>query len=263
MPKRSRSSPAKSTPRPAPRATEDERLLEFRPVGERRAFTSTDPWRVLRITGEFVEGFDALSDVGAAVAIFGSARSPSNDRWYKLATETARVLGEHHLAIITGGGPGIMEAGNKGARQARTLSIGLNIELPHEQSANPYIDRIIDFRYFFVRKTMFVKYACAFIVFPGGFGTLDELFEAVTLVQTGKIKHFPIVLMGKSYWSGLVDWMRTALVRHNMIAPEDLDLLQLTDEPSEAAQIVLDAARQFMAAGDPHVAPYTREDRHE
>jgi hypothetical protein len=205
---------------------------------------------VLRITGEFVEGFDALSDVGPAVAIFGSARSTPTDRWYKLAVETARMLGEHRLAIITGGGPGIMEAGNKGARRSGTLSIGLNIELPHEQNSNAFIDRGIDFRYFFVRKTMFVKYACAFIVFPGGFGTLDELFEAVTLVQTGKVKHFPIVLIGKSYWAGLMDWLRTSLVKHNMIAPEDLDLLQITDEPAEAVRIVLDSARRFFPATD-------------
>jgi len=260
MRKRSTSSRSKQPGvRPPHRATEDERLLEFRPVGERRAFTSTDPWRVLRITGEFVEGFDALSDVGAAVALFGSARTTPQDRWYKLAVETARLLGDHHLAVITGGGPGIMEAGNKGAKQSGTLSIGLNIELPHEQGANPFIDRMIDFRYFFVRKTMFVKYACAFIVFPGGFGTLDELFEAVTLVQTGKIKHFPIVLMGASYWGGLIEWMRSTLVKHRMIDAGDIDLLQITDEPAEAVQIVLDAARQFLAAGDPHVTPYTTE----
>jgi uncharacterized protein (TIGR00730 family) len=247
MRKPSKSSRADPAAKPVERRpTEDERLFEFRPVRDRRTFTSTDPWRVLRIEGEFVEGFDALADVGAAVAIFGSARSNPKNHWYKLAVETARLFGEQGLAIITGGGPGIMEAANKGARQAGTMSIGLNIELPHEQGANAYLDRLINFRYFFVRKTMFVKYTCAFVVFPGGFGTLDELFEAMTLVQTGKIKHFPVVLVGSSYWAGLVDWIRTQLLPNGMIDADDLNLFHVTDEPAEAVRLVLEAARRLL-----------------
>src|SRR2546425_4027188 len=173
MSRRSKSSPADAGRSIGKRRTEDERLFEPRPIRERRAFTHTDPWRVLRITGEFVAGFDELSDVEWAVAIFGSARTRAANPWYRRAVDTARRLGEEKFAIITGGGPGIMEAANQGAREAGTVSIGLNIELPHEQAANPYLDRVINFRYFFVRKTMFVKYAHAFVVFPGGFGSMD------------------------------------------------------------------------------------------
>src|SRR5262245_38382260 len=189
MPRRSKSSKPESERAIGKRTTEDERLLEPAPARERDAFTHTDPWRVLRITGEFVEGFDELADVEWAVVVFGSARTGRDKHWYQRAVETARRLGEEKFAIITGGGPGIMEAANKGAREAGALSIGLNIELPHEQYANPYLDREIDFRYFFVRKTMFVKYARAFVVFPGGYGSMDELFEALTLIQTGKVKN--------------------------------------------------------------------------
>ena len=215
---------------------------------ERRAFTHTDPWRVLRITGEFVEGFDELSDLDWAVAIFGSARTGPASPWYVRAVETAKRLGQEKFAIITGGGPGIMEAANKGAREAGTVSIGLNIELPHEQFANRFLDRVINFRYFFVRKTMFVKYARAFVVFPGGYGSMDELFEALTLIQTGKITNFPVVLMGGDYWQGLVGWLEQVVAREGNIAPEDVYLFHVTDDPAEAVRIIVDARRRMMAA---------------
>jgi len=186
--------------------TEDERLLTQGPR-ERRAFTKTDSWRVLRIMGEFVEGFDTLSDVYSAVTVFGSARTPPDDPAYEQAVETARMLAQEGFPIITGGGPGIMEAANRGCREGNGLSIGCNIELPFEQGLNPYVERAIDFRYFFVRKTMFVKYSTAFVVFPGGYGTMDELFEALTLIQTGKVNHFHLILFGRAYWQGLVDWL--------------------------------------------------------
>jgi uncharacterized protein (TIGR00730 family) len=223
--------------------TEDERL--FQPVSERSEFTHSDPWRVLRITGEFVAGFDDLSDIVSAVAIFGSARTPPNHPWYQIAIETARLLGQEHFAIITGGGPGIMEAANRGAREGGTVSIGLNIELPHEQAPNPYLDRMVNFHYFFVRKTMFVKYASAFVVFPGGYGSMDELFEALTLIQTGKIKNFPVVLMGRAYWKGLLDWMSTVVLPAGNIAADDLKLLHLTDEPADAVRIIVEARKQL------------------
>src|SRR2546422_714863 len=190
-----------------PPVTEDERLLAQVPR-ERRAFVKTDSWRVLRIMGEFVEGFDTLSDVYNAVTVFGSARTPPEDPYYEKAVETARMLAEEGFPIITGGGPGIMEAANRGAQEGNGLSIGCNIELPFEQGLNPYVERAINFRYFFVRKTMFVKYSTAFIVFPGGYGTMDELFEALTLIQTGKVKYFPVILFGLEYWKGLAGWLR-------------------------------------------------------
>ncbi|MBI4502473.1 MAG: TIGR00730 family Rossman fold protein [Gemmatimonadetes bacterium] len=245
MGQRSKSSRLEPVERP-PQAvgrTEDERL--FQPVKERGEFTHSDPWRVLRITGEFVEGFDELSDIVSAVAIFGSARTPPHHPWYKIAIETARLLGKEHFAIITGGGPGIMEAANKGAREGGTVSIGLNIELPHEQAPNPYLDRMVNFRYFFVRKTMFVKYAHAFVVFPGGYGSMDELFEALTLIQTGKIKNFPVVLMGRTYWKGLIDWMSTVVMPGGNIAPGDLKLVHVTDEPEDAVRIIVEARRRL------------------
>jgi uncharacterized protein (TIGR00730 family) len=249
---------SQATPSPGPefpalhrpigqRRTEDERLFEPRPLRERRAFTHTDPWRVLRITGEFVEGFDVLADLDSAVAIFGSARTPPGHPWYDLAVETARRLGEANFAVITGGGPGIMEAGNKGAQQAGTLSVGLNIELPHEQSANSFLDRVLYFRYFFVRKTMFVKYAMAFVVFPGGYGSLDELFEALTLIQTGKIQNFPIILMGAAYWRGLVEWLNQVVAEERNVALEDLHLFHVTDEPAEAVRIVVEARHRLLS----------------
>ena len=220
--------------------TEDERLLTA-PPPERAAFTSTDPWRVLRILGEFVEGFDTLSDVRNAVTIFGSARTPGDDPYYAKAVETARLLAKQGFAIITGGGPGIMEAANRGAQEGSGLSIGCNIELPFEQGTNAYVERSINFRYFFVRKTMFVKYSTGFIVFPGGFGTMDELFEALTLIQTGKVKNFPVILFGVTYWSGLVEWLTARVVAEGKISAADLELFHVTDHPAEAVTWVMQA----------------------
>jgi uncharacterized protein (TIGR00730 family) len=224
--------------------TEDERLLTPTPPhpAERRAsFTSTDPWRVLRIMGEFVEGFDTLADVRNAVCVFGSARTPTSDTYYQSGLETARLLAKEGFAIITGGGPGIMEAANRGAQEGNGLSIGCNIELPFEQGTNAYVQRSINFRYFFVRKTMFVKYSTAFVVFPGGYGTMDELFEALTLVQTGKVKQFPVVLFGRAYWQGLVDWLRDRVAGEGKIATEDLQLFRVTDQPEEAVRWIVEA----------------------
>jgi len=220
--------------------TEDERLLTV-PPQERRAFVHTDPWRVLRIMGEFVEGFDTLSDVRNAVSIFGSARTKSDDPYYEKAVETARLLARQGVPIITGGGPGIMEAANRGAQEGNGLSIGCNIELPFEQGTNPYVERSINFRYFFVRKTMFVKYSTAFIVFPGGFGTMDELFEALTLIQTGKVTMFPVVLFGREYWNGLIQWLEDRVVGEGKVDTKDLELLHVTDHPAEAVGWVLKA----------------------
>ncbi|OLC03049.1 MAG: Rossman fold protein, TIGR00730 family [Gemmatimonadetes bacterium 13_1_40CM_4_69_8] len=220
--------------------TEDERLLTATP-SERRAFTRTDPWRVLRILGEFVEGFDTLSDVQNAVTIFGSARTPADDLYYDKAVETARLLAREGFPIITGGGPGVMEAANRGAQEGNGLSIGCNIELPFEQGTNAYVERAIHFRYFFVRKTMFVKYSTAFVVFPGGFGTMDELFEALTLIQTGKVKHFPVVLFGADYWSGLVEWLRERVAGEGKINTADLELFHVTDDPMDAVRRILKA----------------------
>ena len=214
------------------RRTEDERLLEA-------AFTQTDPWRVLRIMGEFVEGFEELAELGPAVTIFGSARVGSEDPTYASAVEVARLLGEAGFTIVTGGGPGIMEAGNRGAREAGALSVGLNIELPFEQHVNPYVDISVDFRYFFVRKTMLVKYSQAFVIFPGGLGTLDELFEALTLIQTGKVRNFPVVLFGSEYWRGLTDWLAGPMLSEGKISPADLDLLVMTDSPAEVRDRIL------------------------
>src|SRR3954467_12968933 len=204
-------------------STADEHLLQRHDA----TFLHTDPWRILRITGEFVEGFDQLADVGVAVAVFGSARPPADDPTYVPARETARLLVADGFGVITGGGPGIMEAANMGAAEAGGVSIGCNIELPHEQHSNTYANLSMEFRYFFVRKTMFVKYSEAFVVFPGGFGTLDELFEALTLVQTGKIHRFPIVLYDSAYWGEMLGWMERSLLEQGMISPEDPDLLQL------------------------------------
>jgi uncharacterized protein (TIGR00730 family) len=222
------------------RMTEDERLLEV--DGEAaRQFTHTDPWRVLRIMGEFVEGFDSLAGTGPAVSIFGSARLKEGDPSYTSAVETARLLAEAGFAIITGGGPGLMEAANRGARLANGHSIGCTIELPFEERANPYIDLEVRFRYFFVRKTMFVKYASAFVIFPGGFGTLDELFEALTLIQTGKVHNFPIVLVGAAYWEGLLRWFRDTVISEGKISQADLELLRVCDEPTEVRDIIVQA----------------------
>jgi uncharacterized protein (TIGR00730 family) len=219
--------------------TEDEKLLQ-RPHAE-ADFIRSDPWRVLRIMSEFIEGFDVLATTEKGVAVFGSARVGPDDPQYGKAVEVSRLLAEAGFAIITGAGPGIMEAANKGARLGGSPSIGCNIELPFEQGANPYVDTLVNFRYFFVRKTMFIKYSSAFIIFPGGFGTLDELFEAVTLIQTGKIYQFPVILMGRHYWAGLLRWLNTRVLAEKKISPGDLDLLLLTDDPEEAATAVITA----------------------
>src|SRR6184192_4292377 len=219
--------------------TEDEKLLQA--PSEAADFTRTDPWRVMRIMGEFIEGFDNLATVTKGVTIFGSARTDPEDPQYGAAQETARLLAEAGFAIITGAGPGIMEAANKGARMAGGRSIGCNIELPFEQGANPYVDTLINFRYFFVRKTMFIKYSNAFIIFPGGFGTLDEAFEALTLIQTGKIYQFPVILFGRHYWAGLIRWIQTRVLGEQKISAGDVDLMIMTDDPREAARIVVDA----------------------
>jgi uncharacterized protein (TIGR00730 family) len=196
---------------------------------------------VLRIMAEFIEGFDTLASVDKGVTIFGSARVGPDDPHYEAAQETARLLAEAGFAIITGAGPGIMEAANKGARLGKGRSIGCNIELPFEQGANPYVDTLINFRYFFVRKTMFVKYSMAFIIFPGGFGTLDELFEALTLIQTGKIYQFPVIMFGRHYWAGLIRWLQSRVLQERKISPGDMDLMLLTDDPVEAANAVIAA----------------------
>jgi uncharacterized protein (TIGR00730 family) len=223
--------------RPGPRVTQDEQLLE---TPKQEDFTRSDTWRVLRITGEFVEGFDNLASVTRAVAIFGSARTRPEDPQYLAAQETAALLTRAGFGVITGGGPGIMEAANRGAFEAGGLSIGCNIELPFEQRSNPYLTRSLTFKYFFVRKTMFVKYSMGFIIFPGGFGTLDELFEALTLIQTGKARNFPVVLVDSDYWGELMDWVRGELLADGMISPEDLDLLHVTDDLEHAVEVVLD-----------------------
>jgi uncharacterized protein (TIGR00730 family) len=215
--------------------TEDARLLD---TPGQTDFRRDEAWRVMRIQSEVVEGIDNLSSIGKAVSIFGSARTSSDDPYYAAARRTAALLAGAGFAVITGGGPGIMEAANRGARDVQGRSVGCNIELPFEQAANPYVDTVINFRYFFVRKTMFVKYSWAFVIFPGGFGTLDELFEALTLIQTGKISHFPVVLFGTAYWRGLHAWMRDQLLAGGKIAPADLELLQMTDDPEEAAEII-------------------------
>jgi uncharacterized protein (TIGR00730 family) len=219
--------------------TEDEKLLQA--VSDRTDFTQTDTWRVMRIMGEFIEGFDDLAHVEKGVAIFGSARTHPEDPQYGAAQEVARLLAVAGFAIITGAGPGIMEAANKGAQEGGGQSIGCNIELPFEQGANPYVDTLVNFRYFFVRKTMFIKYSNAFIIFPGGYGTLDEAFEALTLIQTGKIYQFPVILFGRHYWAGLIRWIQSRVLGEGKISPGDLDLMILTDDPQEAAHAVISA----------------------
>jgi uncharacterized protein (TIGR00730 family) len=201
-------------------------------------FTITDPWRVLRIMSEFVNGFDVLAHIPPSVAIFGSARTKEDSPYYEAAVETARLLALKGFGIITGGGPGVMEAANKGAQEGNNLSIGCNIELPFEQDSNAFLDISVDFRYFFIRKTMFVKYSNAFIIFPGGFGTMDELFEALTLIQTKKVSNFPVILYGSTYWSGLISWMRETMLLEKNIGSSDLDLLCLADDPAEICEIV-------------------------
>ncbi len=211
--------------------TTDQRLLDSRGPTD---WVHTDPWRVLRIQSEFVEGFGALAELGPAVSIFGSARTKPDDPMYDAARQIAAKLCGEGYAVITGGGPGVMEAANRGASECGGVSVGLGIELPHEQGMNEFVDLGINFRYFFVRKTMFVKYAQGYVVMPGGFGTMDELFEALTLAQTQKITSFPIVLFGTSYWGGLIDWLRTSMLADGKVNVEDIDSLHLTDDVDEA-----------------------------
>jgi hypothetical protein len=241
-----------------PRVTEDEKLLRLPAEAARPDdFTRTDTWRAMRILGEFIEGFDRLATVTKAVTVFGSARVGPADPWYGVAREVSRLLASEGFSVVTGAGPGIMEAANRGAREGGGRSIGCNIELPFEQHANPYVDTLINFRYFLVRKMMFIKYSAAFLIFPGGFGTLDELFEALTLIQTGKIYQFPVILFGRHYWAGLVRWLQARALREGKIAATDIDLFMLTDDPAQAAQVVLDAyAAQIRMAGE-------REEREE
>jgi uncharacterized protein (TIGR00730 family) len=199
---------------------------------------SGDPWMVFKIMGEFVEGFDAMKNIGPCVSIFGSARTKPNNPHYKMGVNVAKELGKRGYSIITGGGPGAMQAGNEGAQKIGTKSIGLNIVLPSEQDPNPYQDLELHFKYFFTRKVCFAKYALAYVVLPGGFGTMDEFFEALTLIQTGKMRNFPIVLMGKSYWGGLIRWIKKSMVEEGTISPGDLDLFYMTDDPVEAAEVI-------------------------
>jgi uncharacterized protein (TIGR00730 family) len=225
--------------------TQDEQLFKTPAPDE---FTRSDTWRVFRIMGEFVEGFDELAATTRGVSVFGSARTPTTHPFYRMAQETGALLAEAGFTVITGGGPGIMEAANRGAFEAGGTSIGCNIELPFEQHENPYLTRSLTFDYFFVRKTMFVKYSAAFVIFPGGFGTLDELFEALTLIQTRKIKNFPVVLVGTEYWGGMMRWIEERLLGDGMIADPDLRLLRLTDSPAEVVEIISqsqDALRQI------------------
>jgi len=231
-----------------PGTTTDQRLLDNK---GRADWLHTDPWRVMRIQSEFVEGFGALAELGPAVSVFGSARIPVDSPHYTLGREVGRALARAGYAVITGGGPGAMEAANRGALEAGGASVGLGIELPFEAGLNPYVDLGVNFRYFFARKTMFVKYAQGFIVLPGGFGTLDELFEALTLVQTQKVTSFPLVLIGSDYWGGLHQWLDGTLAEHGTISREDRALLQLTDDVDEAVRIIIDS--------EPSVPPHRPE----
>jgi uncharacterized protein (TIGR00730 family) len=235
-------------------STTDQRLLDTRGPSD---WVHTDPWRVLRIQTEFVEGFGLLAELPRAVSVFGSARTPRDAAEYALAQRLGAALAEAGWAVITGGGPGVMEATNRGASEAGGLSVGLGIELPFEQSLNEWVDLGLEFRYFFARKTMFVKYAQAFVILPGGFGTLDELFEALTLVQTRKVNQFPVILMGRDFWAPMLDWVRGTLAGQGYVSPEDLDLFQVTDEVDEAVRIIDEAYRRRedrppVATGEEH-----------
>ncbi len=216
--------------------TDDEVLLRSpEPEDE---YKTSDSWRVFRILGEFVGGFDSMATITKGVSVFGSARTRETDEFYKAAVETGRLLAEAGFEVITGGGPGIMEAANRGAFEAGKVSVGCNIELPFEQSANPYLTKSLTFKYFFVRKTVFIKYSNAYIIFPGGFGTMDELFEALTLIQTRKIRNFPVVLFGSQYWQGLLAWISTTMLDERNINAEDLGLIYLTDSPKDAVDFI-------------------------
>ncbi|XXM85128.1 TIGR00730 family Rossman fold protein [Cellulosimicrobium sp. PMB13] len=227
-----------------PQQTTDQRLLDSSQSAD---WVHSDPWRVMRIQSEFVEGFGALAELGPAVSVFGSARTKPDHPDYALAEDVGRRLVAEGFAVITGGGPGIMEAANKGAAEAGGTSVGLGIELPFEQGMNPYVNLGVNFRYFFARKTMFVKYAQGFVVLPGGFGTFDELFEALTLVQTHKITEFPLALVGTDYWGGLLEWARSAVVDRGMISAQDVDLLHVCDDPAEAVAYVCERGAQLRA----------------
>lgn len=222
------------------RRTSDQRFLDQRPEAP-DDFTRTDPWRVLRIQAEFVEGFDALAALGPAISVFGSARTPPQHSEYLTAREIGRALGRAGYAVVTGGGPGVMEAANRGAVDVGAQSVGIGIELPHEQRLNDWVDLGINFRYFFARKTMFVKYTQGFVVLPGGFGTLDELFEALTLVQTGKVTRFPVILVGTAFWSPLITWLEQTVASDVKIAPDDLELFHVTDSVEQAVSILVEA----------------------
>lgn len=217
-----------------PGTTTDQRLLDSRGPSD---WVHTDPWRVMRIQAEFVEGFGALAELGPAISVFGSARTPRDSPTYDLGVRLGAALVEQGYAVITGGGPGAMEAANKGALEAGGTSVGLGIELPFESGLNDYVEIGVNFRYFFARKTMFAKYSQGFVVLPGGFGTFDELFEAVTLVQTGKVTSFPIILVGTEFWSGILDWFRSTLLPAGVVSEKDLALIQVTDDPKEAARL--------------------------
>jgi uncharacterized protein (TIGR00730 family) len=223
--------------RPKSQPTEDRKLLRSAPHGD-ISFLDSDAWRALRIVGEFVEGFDTLARLGTAITIFGSARVRPDNPYYAAAEELGARLARRGITVITGGGPGIMEAANKGASEAGGVSVGLGIELPHEQAINEYCNIAVNFRYFFVRKTMFVKYAQGFVIFPGGFGTFDELFESMTLVQTGKIDHFPVTLYGRDYWQPLIAWLTDTVAEQRMISPVDLALFRVTDDLDEIMNLV-------------------------
>ncbi|HET7067718.1 MAG TPA: TIGR00730 family Rossman fold protein [Nocardioides sp.] len=228
-------------------STTDQRLLDSRGPTD---WVHTDPWRVMRIQAEFVEGFGTLAELGPAIACFGSARTMPDDPVYAIGEEVGRRLSEEGFAVITGGGPGTMEAVNKGASEAGGTSVGLGIELPFESGLNQWVDIGINFRYFFARKTMFVKYSQGFVVLPGGLGTLDELFEALTLVQTQKVTSFPLVLLGTDYWQGMIDWLRDRALEHGTINQSDIDMLQLTDDVDHAVQLMIEARdRRQVEAG--------------
>ncbi|MES2123588.1 MAG: TIGR00730 family Rossman fold protein [Gemmatimonadota bacterium] len=241
------SSPGTPTsPRVPGKPTEDEKLLNT-PLTEDalRVRRSSDSWRVLRILGEFVWGFENLQNVAGGVSIFGSARTKPDDPMYLAAEKTGALFAKAGVPVITGGGPGIMEAANKGAFEAGGLSIGCNIELPHEQHTNPYLTQSLDFKFFFVRKTMFVKYAVGYVVFPGGYGTLDELFEALTLIQTDKVTDFPVILFGTKYWKGLIDWLVGTMLAEGKISPGDEHRFVLTDDPAEVVRIIEDCRHRM------------------
>lgn len=233
-----RQGPATLRGKHIPKTTTDQRLLDWRGPSD---WVHTDPWRVLRIQAEFVEGFGLLAELGKAVSVFGSARALPGSAEYACAEQIGARLVKSGYAVITGGGPGVMEAANKGATSAGGVSVGLGIELPLEQGLNEYVEIGLEFRYFFVRKTIFVKYSQAFVVLPGGFGTLDELFEAVTLVQTGKITRFPIVLVGTEYWKGLTAWINDSMLAEGKISEDDPDLITVTDDPAEVVRIITEA----------------------